>query len=136
MIERASGRFDVKLTPMPADAGAAQTGVARMTLEKQFHGELEGTGQGQMLALRTAVDGSAGYVAMERVEGKLKNRSGSFVLQHSGTMNRGEASLVVSVVPDSGTAELKGLSGTMKIVVEAGLHTYQLDYTLPPLSAG
>src|SRR6202167_6102221 len=100
----ASGAFDVKLTPQAAEAGDA--GLGRMTIDKQFHGDLEGTSKGFMLSSAAAVvKGSGGYVAMERVTGTLKGRTGSFVLQHSGTMNRGAPQLSVTVVPDSGTGQ-------------------------------
>ncbi len=123
---RASGTFDVKLTPGPA----ADSALGRMVIDKQFHGDLEATSKGEMVAAMTAVKGSAGYVALERVTGTLGGRRGSFVLQHSGTMDRGAPSLVITVVPDSGTDDLTGLSGVMTIVVEGGSHTYQFDYAI------
>ena len=104
--------------------------LGRMSIEKQFRGDLEGTSKGQMLTGGTAIKNSAGYVAIERVTGSLKGRKGSFILQHTGLMNRGAASLVITVVPDSGTDQLEGLKGTMTINIEAGKHSYQLDYTL------
>ncbi|HMM67686.1 MAG TPA: DUF3224 domain-containing protein, partial [Dokdonella sp.] len=84
----------------------------------------------EMLSAMTSMKGSAGYVAIERVVGSLQGRRGSFVLQHSGTMNRGEPSLSVTVVPDSGTGELEGLSGTLGITVREGIHCYGFDYQL------
>jgi len=127
--ETARGTFDVDITPEANDeAGGGSLG--RMRLDKRYHGDLEGTGQGQFLGFRSAVEGSAGYVAMELVEGTLGGRSGSFVLQHSGTMNRGELGLTLGVVADSGTGELEGLSGTMNIVVEEGQHVYEFEYSL------
>jgi len=130
MTTRASGTFDVTMDPRtPTEDELASIG--RMVLDKQFSGDLEATSQGQMLAFRTPVDGSAGYVAMEQVSGTLQGRRGTFVLQHSGIMNRGEASLTLIVVPDSGTDELEGLSGSMEIVIEDGKHLYSLDYALP-----
>lgn len=126
-MKRATGTFDVKLTPQqPADP--EEPAIGRMLIDKELHGDLAGTSRGQMLAFRTSVKGSAGYVAMERVVGTLAGRKGSFVLQHSGTMNRGAQSLDLHVVPDSGTDELVGLSGTMKIVIEDGKHSYEFDY--------
>ena len=113
------------LTP----ATLPEAAVGRMTLAKAFHGALEATSEGEMLAIRT-VEGSAGYVAMESVSGTLEGRRGSFALQHSGTMNRGKPTLVVSVVPDSGTDELAGLSGTMTIDVIEGEHRYAFRYAL------
>jgi hypothetical protein len=105
-----------------------------MSIDKQFHGELEGTSKGYMLSsAATVVKGSGGYVAMERVTGTLKGRSGSFVLQHSGTMNRGVPQLSVTVVPDSGTGQLTGLAGTMTIKIDAGKHSYEFEYSLPEL---
>ena len=128
-MPRASGEFDVKLTPQAAD-DAVGSSIARMTIDKHFHGELEGSSKGQMLAISTAVDGSAGYVAMEQVDGKLHGRRGTFALHHSGTMNRGAPLLSVTVVPDSGTGELAGLSGRMTIEIADGKHSYQFEYTL------
>jgi predicted flavoprotein YhiN len=129
VTSHAIGTFDVKVTPQ-APADGADADVGRMTLDKQFHGDLEGTSKGQMLAVSTSVKGSAGYVAMEKVTGTLKGRSGSFVLQHSGTMTRGEGELNVSVVPDSGTGELKGISGKMTIEISDGKHLYSFEYAL------
>lgn len=127
----ASGSFEVKLTPQPDPDGVSDSTIGRLAVEKQFHGELEGTSKGQMLSTRTGVDGSAGYVAMERVVGTLAGRRGSFTLQHSGTMNRGAPTLSLTVVPDSGTGELEGLSGSMQIIVADGKHAYVFEYVLP-----
>ncbi|MBK7593744.1 MAG: DUF3224 domain-containing protein [Gemmatimonadetes bacterium] len=124
----ASGPFDVKLIPQQDDPATAGP-FGRMLLDKHFHGDLEGTSNGQMLAGRTAVAGSAAYVAMEAVTGSLHGRTGTFMLSHVGIMNRGAASLSVSVVPDSGTDELVGLSGTLQINIDAGKHSYHFDYT-------
>jgi Protein of unknown function (DUF3224) len=128
VLNHASGTFEVKLVPQTDDG--ADAGLGRMTIDKQFHGDLDGTSKGQMLSAMSSVKGSAGYVAMERVTGTLKGRSGSFVLQHSGTMTRGEPQLLVSVVPDSGTGELIGLTGTLTIKIADGKHSYEFDYTL------
>jgi hypothetical protein len=132
MATIAAGPFDVQMNPDPsyetADGGIV---LGRVSFAKQFHGPLEATSVVQMLSAGTAVKGSAGYVAIERVEGLLDGRAGSFVLQHSGTMNRGQASLAISVVPDSATGELAGLAGTMTIDIVDGKHTYRLDYSLP-----
>lgn len=130
MTSRALGSFDVKLTPQ-TDADPA---IGRLTIDKQFHGDLEGTSVGVMIASSSSVPGSAGYVALERVTGTLAGRSGSFVLQHSGTMNRGAAHLVITVVPDSGTDGLAGLSGTMSIIITGGKHSYEFDYEFAPPS--
>jgi hypothetical protein len=128
MKSHASGPFEVKMLPQAPDEKAGNVG--RMLLDKQFHGDLEATSQGQMLAFSSAVKGSAGYVAIEQVSGTLQGRKGTFVLQHSGTMTRGEPQLAISVVPDSGTDELAGLAGTMKIEIADGKHSYSFEYTL------
>lgn len=131
MTKRATGTFEVKLTPQKPDNAAAEgSKLGRMSIEKQFHGDLEATSQGEMLAAMTAVKGSAGYVAVERVTGSLDGKKGSFVLQHSGTMTRGVPGLTVTIVPDSGTEELAGLSGTMAILVDGPRHSYELAYAL------
>ncbi len=129
MTAHATGTFDVKLAPQE-DPDTGESAVGRMSLDKQFHGELEATAKGQMLAVQGSVEGSAGYVAMERVSGTLDGRHGSFVLQHSGTMTRGTPELRVSVVPDSGTGELVGLAGTMTIEIADGEHRYDFAYLL------
>ena len=131
-MSHASGTFDVKLSPQTAYDSAKGTPLARMSIDKQFHGDLDGTSIGEMLAAGTNVKGSAGYVAVELVRGTLQGRRGSFVLQHSGTMNRGAPELSVTVVPDSGTEELTGLAGRMTIKIEGGKHFYEFEYTLPP----
>ena len=126
------GPFDVRLNSLPFDEKTADPLLARMSIDKQFHGDLEATSVGQMLAANTAIKGSAGYVAIERVTGTLKGRSGSFTLQHSATMTRGTPHLSITVVPDSGTGQLAGLSGKMDIKIEAdGKHFYDFEYTLP-----
>ena len=130
MTSRASGPFDVKVTPQAPDADAGEAPIGRMILDKQFHGDLEAVSKGQMLAAGTEVQGSAGYVAMERVTGTLHGRSGTFVLQHTGIMNRGTPSLTITVVPDSGTGELAGLAGSMTIDIAGGNHSYAFEYTL------
>jgi hypothetical protein len=126
-MAKASGTFEVKMTMQSAEA---EQSVGRFLLEKEFQGDLQATSAGQMLAVSTNVDGSAGYVAMERVNGTLAGRSGSFALQHSGIMTRGTPQLIISVVPDSGTDELAGLSGTMDIQITDGKHFYEFDYTI------
>jgi hypothetical protein len=127
----ASGTFEVKLIPQPPEDKADGSTLGRMSIDKQFHGDLEGASKGQMLSAMTDVKGSAGYVAIERVTGKLNGRSGSFVLQHSGSAIRGATQLSVTVVPDSGTGQLVGLAGTMTITIADGKHSYDLEYTLP-----
>ncbi len=101
-----------------------------MMIEKRFDGDLKGTSKGQMLTANTSVKGSAGYVAIERVTGSLQGRSGSFTLQHTGTVTRGEPKLTISVVPDSGSGELEGISGNMAIHIDAGKHSYEFQYTI------
>ena len=123
----AAGPFEVKLTPQPPGEDAV---LGRLTLDKTFHGDLEATSKGQMLAFSSSIKGSAGYVAMEQVAGNLQGRQGTFVLQHSGTMTRGNGQLTVTVVPDSGTDELKDLSGTMRIDIAGGKHAYVFEYTI------
>ena len=130
MTARASGTFEVKLTPQPADDYADGAALGRLTIDKQFHGELQATSRGQMLSAMSGVKGSAGYVAIERVSGTLKGRNGTFVLQHSGTMTRGAQQLTITVVPDSGTGQLAGLTGKMTITIAEGKHSYDFEYTL------
>ncbi|MEL5330570.1 DUF3224 domain-containing protein [Serratia ureilytica] len=127
----ATGTFDIKLTPQTATAEIETAKLSRMTIDKQFHGDLTAVSLGEMLAVRMDAHGSAGYVAMERVTGTLHGHKGSFVLQHSGTMNRGVSSLQLTVVPDSGTCELTQLSGSMTIEIDQGAHRYTMDYVLP-----
>ena len=131
MTTRATGTFDVKVTPQSSDDKGEPAPVGRMTIDKQFHGDLDGTSKGEMLTAMTAVKGSAGYVAIERVTGAVGGRKGTFALQHTGIMNRGTPSLTITVVPDSGTDQLAGLTGTMAIIIAAdGKHSYEFDYTL------
>ena len=126
MTQQASGTFTVKMTPQ--ECGEATLG--RMALDKRFEGGLDATSKGEMLAAGTAVKSSAGYVALERVTGSLDGRAGTFVLQHTGTMNRGTPSLSITVVPDSGTGDLTGLSGAMTIEIAGGVHSYVFTYAL------
>jgi hypothetical protein len=129
-MTHATGTFEVKLIPQN-DGKPEDSPIGRMTIDKQIHGDLEATTKGQMLAFSTDVKGSAGYVAMERVTGTLHGRTGSFVLQHNAMMNRGVPQLSITVVPDSGTGQLVGLTGTFDIQISAGKHSYTFDYTLP-----
>ena len=125
----ARGTFDVKVIPRaPDDSTGGPFG--RLFLDKQFHGDLEGVSRGQMLGAMSAVEGSGGYVALEQVTGTLKGRSGSFILQHNGSMRKNVPTMHVTVVPDSGTDQLQGLEGTMTIVIEGGKHSYELEYTI------
>jgi uncharacterized protein DUF3224 len=126
-MSSASGIFQVKLSPQVTDGDAR---LGRLSIEKQFLGDLEATSEGEMLTGGTAVKGSAGYVAIELVTGKLHGRNGSFILQHTGTMDRGRPSLSVTVVPDSGTDELVGLTGKMAINIADCKHSYEFEYTL------
>jgi Protein of unknown function (DUF3224) len=132
--ERAAGSFDVKVTPQKPDTQIARAAnIGRLTIDKRFHGDLEATGKGEMLAIQSDVPGSAGYVAMERVAGTLKGRSGGFILQHSATMSRGAPISSIVVVPDSGTGELRGISGRMTVTVATdGSHSYEFDFRFEP----
>ncbi len=131
-VRHAAGAFDVKVEPQ-ADAKAPSPLLGRMSLDKAYHGDLEATARGQMLTAGTAVKGSAGYVAMELVTGTLQGRRGSFTLQHSGTMAHGAFQLSVTVVPDSGTEGLAGITGKMAITLTGGKHLYDFEYVLPDL---
>lgn len=128
-----TGAFDVKVLPQTPDNEPATTAaIGRMSLDKQFHGALEATSKGEMLAVLDREKGSGGYVALERVTGSLQGRSGSFVLQHSSFMNRGAQDQSIRVVPDSGTGDLAGLTGTMVIRIEpGGKHFYEFNFELP-----
>jgi hypothetical protein len=135
MSARATGPFEVKLTPQDDKLDPT---LGRMTIDKIFHGDLEATSKGQMLTASTDVKGSAGYVAVERVTGSLRTpagiRTGSFALQHLGTLTRGTPQLSVTVVPDSGTGQLVGLTGKMNIIIDGGKHSYDFEYSLPETS--
>ncbi len=131
MTGTAKGTFEVKLAPLQFEGQPDGSKLGRMSIDKQISGDLVATTSGQMLSAMTATKGSAGYVAVERVVGVLHGRKGTFVLQHTGSMNRGEPSLSVTVVPDSGTEELAGLSGDFKIIVAEGKHSYEFTYSLP-----
>ena len=127
---QAKGSFEVKVIPQTHVDGIGDPNVARMSLDKQFRGELDATSKGQMLASGNPATGAGGYVAMEYVTGVLSGKTGAFALQHIGTMQRGEVQLSVNVVPDSGTGELAGLAGTMTIQIEDGKHLYEFEYSL------
>ncbi len=127
----AKGSFQVKLQPLPFEGQPPETSLARMSIDKEISGDLAATTRGQMLAAGTGTPGSAGYVAIESVEGSLGGKQGSFALIHIGLMDRGAPSLKVSVVPDSGTGELAGLAGDFDIQISAGQHNYEFRYTLP-----
>ena len=134
MSQRVTGPFEVKVTPQKPDTQIARAAnLGRLTIDKRFHGELEAISKGEMLATQTEVKGSAAYVALERVTGTLKGRYGSFVLQHSATMNWGKPAASVTVVPDSGTGELTGLTGKMNILIAPdGAHSYEFDFRVEP----
>ena len=126
----ATGPFEVKMTPQEDKPGDDTTG--RFTVEKRYHGDFEGTGKAQMLTAGSVAKGNAAYVAIERVTGTLKGRKGSFTLQHSGTISNGVQSLLITIVPDSGTEQLVGISAKMTVTIAAGgKHSYDLEYTVP-----
>ncbi len=129
-MNRVSGRFEVNLTPHPSTDQARGAFSQRMLIDKTFFGDLKGTSIGEMMATRTAVENSAGYVAIERITGSLLGKSGSFVLQHSSLMNRGEPIQSITVIPDSGTGQLEGLRGSMIIRIEEKQHFYDFDFEL------
>lgn len=131
MPAHATGPFDVKVTPQ--DDKSDDPLLGRMTLDKQYHGDLDATGKGQMLTAGSAVKGSGAYVAIQKVTGTLQGRTGSFVLQHTGIMTQNTPQLTITVVPDSGTGQLAGIAGKMTIIIAAGgKHSYDLEYSLPP----
>lgn len=131
MNYQASGTFAVQMQPQGEPNVVDGVNLGRLALHKQFDGDLIATGQGEMLTALTAVDGSAGYVAIERVTGTLHGRQGSFVFQHNGLMNRGAQQLSIVVVPDSGAGQLAGIAGVFTLKVVEGKHTYTFDYSLP-----
>lgn len=131
MNHTAKGSFEVKLAALNLSDVAAQEKLGRMSIDKVFAGDIAGTSKGEMLSSMGEVKGSAGYVAMERVTASVNGRKGSFVLQHSSVMNRGAPVQSIQVVPDSGTGELTGISGSFRIVIEPGKHLYEFSYQLP-----
>lgn len=135
-FREARGTFEVVMTPQPFDTSHGDAGPGRVLLDKTFDGDFVGTGHGQMLSMRSDQPGSAGYVAMERVSGKLHGRAGSFALQHSGSMTRGDATLQIGIVPDSGSAALLGIEGTMSLDFSQSKHHWTLVYRLPEPAAG
>lgn len=126
----AKGEFDVRLVPQVLSVEAVGSGIGRMALDKDFRGDMVGHSCGEMLAFRSQAPGSAGYVAIETAHVTLQGRRGSFVLQHSSTMTRGEARQQITVIPDSGTGELEGLTGQLTITISNNRHFYQFDYSL------
>jgi hypothetical protein len=131
MTQHATGPFEVKITPMDPAFKTEDNSLGRMSIDKQFHGDLEATSKGEMLTASTTVKGSAGYVAIERVSGTLHGRSGTFILQHNATMTRGTPQLNIIVIPDSGTGQLQSLTGSMNIIITDGKHSYDFIYSLP-----
>lgn len=126
---KAHGTFTVAFDAQPPYDTSDGITLGRSTVRKQFTGDLQASSTVEMLSARTATKGSAVYVAIERVQGTLAGRSGSFVLAHMGTMNRGASELILRVVPDSGTGQLQGISGTMTIDIAAGVHSYGFEYS-------
>ncbi|MBL8136415.1 MAG: DUF3224 domain-containing protein [Acidobacteria bacterium] len=131
MPHTARGTFTVTLQPLPFEGQPEGSPLGRRSIDKQITGDLVATTRGQMLSAVGTVKGSAGYVAIEQVDGTLDGRAGTFVLQHTGTMDRGTPSLRVSVVPDSGTGALTGLTGEFAIIIAGGVHSYEFAYELP-----
>lgn len=127
----AKGEFVVKLLPLAVEGLSDESRIGRMSINKTISGDLAATTVGQMLSATTEVEGSAGYVAIDKVDGVLRGKKGTFVLQHTGTMNKGIPSLSVTVVPDSGTGQLVGIAGEFKIIIAGGKHGYEFNYTLP-----
>jgi hypothetical protein len=128
---QATGGFEVEIVPQGEPQKADGSTLGRMSVRKTFHGDLDGVSSGEMLTAMTDVEGSAAYVALEQVTGSLQGRHGTFVLHHSGTMSRDGPRLTVTVVPDSGSGELTGIQGTLRIDVRNGVHTYVFDYSVP-----
>jgi Protein of unknown function (DUF3224) len=131
MTAYAAGPFDVKITPLDPAFKTEDNSLGRMSIDKQYHGDLDATGKGEMLTGATPVKGSAVYVAVEHISGTLQGRSGTFLLQHSGLMTQGTPHLSITVVPDSGTGQLVGLTGTMNVIIADGKHSYDFSYCLP-----
>jgi hypothetical protein len=131
-VHHARGTFEVKVTPLEQDTPLEGAVLGRMSLDKQFLGDLVASSHGEMLTASNGVEGSGAYVALERVSGTLAGRRGTFVLQHAGTRTPGQPQqIAILVVPDSGTGELTGLLGRLTIHMDEGKHTYDLEYTLP-----
>ena len=130
-MRRATGSFEVSLQPLSNTEVSSDAMLGRLLLTKKFIGDLAASARGQMLSAGTSTKGSAGYVAIDQVTGTLEGRQGSFMLQHSGSMQRGVPSLSIRVVPDSGTDELMGISGTLSINVVDGKHFYDFLYSFP-----
>lgn len=134
MITRATGRFEVTLVPQATEGFDEGGALGRMTIVKAYTGDIVGTSKGQMLVAMANVKTSAAYVAVERVTGTVHGKRGTFAMHHTGIMNRGAPSLSVVVVPDSGTDELTGITGTLNIIIEKGVHSYEFDYDIVPIA--
>ena len=130
-MSHVTGPFEAKVVAQkPDNPPAEKAKIDRRSLDKKFHGALEAESQGEMLGAMTEIPGSGGYVAVERVAGTLDGKSGSFLLQHSSTMTRGVPKQHIFVIPDSGTGELTGLTGSMTIRIESGgAHFYEFEYS-------
>jgi len=131
-MKHSTGTFEVKVTPLPPEENIGDPTIGRLALEKRFSGGMTGTSKGQMLGISTAIKDSGGYVAAERFTGTVDGKKGSFALQHSGTMQKAKYNMNVTIVPDSGTKELAGISGTLIIRIEGDKHFYELRYTRTP----
>lgn len=129
MTKLAKGTFEVKVTPLAAKENVGEPTISRLSLDKTFDGDLTGTSKGQMLGIGTDVEGSGGYVAAERVNGTLEGKKGTFALQHTGTMQGKNYEMLITVVPDSGTGELVGITGKLKIIIENGKHFYEFEFS-------
>ena len=133
MTTTAKGEFDVKIVPQPSDDKSEGSPMGRMTIDKVWRGDFEGVSKGEMLTAgpgSPAVKDSGVYVAVERISGTLNGRKGTFAVHHTGIMDRGQQSLTITVVPDSGTGELAGIRGTIKIIIDGKKHFYEIDYQL------
>ena len=130
MAQLAKGSFEITMKTPPPGEGVGRVSIGRMLIDKQYVGDLVALGQGEMLSAGNPASGSAGYVAMEHVTGKLGGRSGSFALQHAGTMHEGSSHLSIMVVPGSGTGELRGITGKLKLEIVERQHYYELEYLL------
>jgi hypothetical protein len=130
MNQIAQGTFEIVMSPPPAGEGGGRLSVGRMLIDKKYVGDLNGSGQGEMLSAGNPAAGSAGYVAIEHITGTLNGRSGGFALQHSGTMHGGNSELAIAIVPGSGTGELIGIEGKLKLDIVERQHFYEIDYTL------
>jgi hypothetical protein len=126
---QARGTFEVEAERHPPYDTAPGATIGRTSLTKVFQGDVVGTSTVEMLSAVSEVHGSAGYVAIERIDGSVHGRAGSFVVQHNGIMTRGAPELSITIVPDSGTGELAHIAGAMKIDIVDGAHHYTLDYT-------